>query len=182
MLRNVFTKVFGTRHERERRRVQPIIDEINEHYARLQGASEEELRGQTAKFRSHIAEQTGELERRATELKERKRQTADAAEREAIDDELNGKDGRGGVEGELRRAIADALDELLPEAFATAREAARRLCGTTVNVTGQELPWDMVHYDVQLMGGIQLHLGKIAEMATGEGKTLVATQIGRAHV
>src|SRR5262249_61034158 len=54
-------------------------------------------------------------------------------------------------------------------------EGARRLVGTKVMVTGQELTWDMVHYDVQLMGGIQLHLGKIAEMATGEGKTLVAT-------
>ena len=64
---------------------------------------------------------------------------------------------------------------MLPEAFATVREAARRLVGTTVAVTGQELPWEMVHYDVQLIGGIELHLGRIAEMATGEGKTLVAT-------
>ena len=55
------------------------------------------------------------------------------------------------------------------------REAARRLLGTTVQVTGRELAWDMVHYDVQLIGGIVLHQGKIAEMATGEGKTLVAT-------
>src|SRR5829696_4353922 len=175
MLRNVFTKVFGTRHERERRRVQPIIDEINQHYARLQGVSEEELRGQTARFRAILAERTGELEQRIAELKERKRQAVDAAEREAIDDELSGKDGRGGLEGDLRRAIGDALDELLPEAFATAREAARRLCGTQVQVTGQALEWNMIHYDVQLMGGIQLHLGRIAEMATGEGKTLVAT-------
>jgi preprotein translocase subunit SecA len=67
------------------------------------------------------------------------------------------------------------LDELLPEAFATVREAARRLLGTKVTVTGQEMEWNMVHYDVQLMGGIQLHQGRIAEMATGEGKTLVAT-------
>jgi preprotein translocase subunit SecA len=55
------------------------------------------------------------------------------------------------------------------------REASRRLVGTKVVVTGRELEWNMVPYDVQLMGGIQLHLGKIAEMATGEGKTLVAT-------
>ncbi len=67
------------------------------------------------------------------------------------------------------------LDELLPEAFATVREACRRLLGTTVNVTGTELTWDMVPYDVQLIGGIVLHEGRIAEMATGEGKTLVAT-------
>ena len=81
----------------------------------------------------------------------------------------------GGLEKELRDEIAEVLDEILPEGFATVREAARRLVGSTVLVTGQELTWDMVHYDVQLMGGIQLHLGRIAEMATGEGKTLVAT-------
>ena len=81
----------------------------------------------------------------------------------------------GGAEAELRTAIAEVLDELLPEAFATVREATRRLLGTKVMVTGQEMEWNMVPYDVQLMGGIQLHQGRIAEMATGEGKTLVAT-------
>src|SRR3712207_6167149 len=101
MLTSVFTKVFGTRHDREKRRVQPIIDEINEQYARLQGVSEEELRGQTAKFRAFIRERTGELEQQIAELRERKRQTSDALEREAIDDQLSGKDGRGGLEGEL---------------------------------------------------------------------------------
>jgi preprotein translocase subunit SecA len=71
--------------------------------------------------------------------------------------------------------MAGALDELLPEAFATVREAARRLVNTKVMVTSHELVWDMVPYDVQLLGGIVLHRGRIAEMATGEGKTLVAT-------
>jgi len=175
MLKGILSKVFGTRHERERRRIQPIVDEINAHYARLQEASEDELRGQTAKFRQVLAERTDALESRVAELKERKRTTKEPEEREKIDQELGGADGRGGVEKELRDAIAEVLDELLPEAFATVREAARRLMGSSLQVTGQELPWDMVHYDVQLMGGIELHLGKIAEMATGEGKTLVAT-------
>ncbi|MFN8667173.1 MAG: preprotein translocase subunit SecA [Gemmatimonadaceae bacterium] len=175
MLKGILSKVFGTRHDRERKRIQPIVDEINVHYARLQSVSEEELRAQTAKFRQILAERTDALEKRVAELKELKKTTKDAAEREKIDLELGGGDGRGGLEKELRDEIAEVLDELLPEAFATAREAARRLSGSTVSVTGQELTWDMVHYDVQLMGGIQLHLGKIAEMATGEGKTLVAT-------
>ena len=175
MLKGILSKVFGTRHERERKRVQPIVDEINAHYERLQGVSEEELRAQTAKFRQILAERTQALEARVAELKELKRTTKDAAEREKIDLELGGADGRGGLEKELRDEIAEVLDEILPEAFATVREGARRLLGTTVMVTGQELTWDMVHYDVQLMGGIQLHLGRIAEMATGEGKTLVAT-------
>lgn len=69
----------------------------------------------------------------------------------------------------------ESLDDLLPEAFATVKNAARRLCGTTADVCGQGLPWEMVHYDVQLLGGMALHQGKIAEMATGEGKTLVST-------
>ena len=175
MLKRIITSVLGTRHERERKRVQPIVDAINEHFERLDGVSEEELRGQTAKFREVIRERTGALEARIAELKEAKRTTSDTAARERIDNELSGADGRGGAEGELRREIGEVLDEILPEAFATVKAAAKRLVGTTVNVTGHELPWDMVPYDVQLMGGIQLHLGRIAEMATGEGKTLVAT-------
>ncbi|HEU5175380.1 MAG TPA: preprotein translocase subunit SecA [Gemmatimonadaceae bacterium] len=175
MLKRIITSVLGTRHDRERKRVQPIVDAINEHFERLDTVPEAELRGQTAKFRGILAERTGELERRIAELKQAKHDAADAAERERLDNELSGADGRGGVEGDLRREIAEVLDELLPEAFATVKAAARRLVGSAVAVTGHELTWDMVHYDVQLIGGIQLHLGRIAEMATGEGKTLVAT-------
>jgi preprotein translocase subunit SecA len=69
----------------------------------------------------------------------------------------------------------ETLDQILPEAFATVKSAARRLSGRTVLVCDHELTWDMVHFDVQLIGGITLHEGRIAEMATGEGKTLVAT-------
>src|SRR5437773_4749392 len=174
-LTGMLSGVFGTRHDRERKRVQPIVDEINEHYARLQTVSEEELSGQTEKLRARITEVTSGLEARIAELREKKRQTSDPAARDVIDTELSGVDGRGGVEQELRKATAEVLEELLPEAFATAREAARRLLGSKVMVTGQEMDWNMVPYDVQLMGGIQLHLGRIAEMATGEGKTLVVT-------
>ncbi len=68
-----------------------------------------------------------------------------------------------------------ALNEILPEAFATVKNAARRLVGRKIIVCEHELTWDMVHFDVQLIGGMALHQGKISEMATGEGKTLVAT-------
>ena len=175
MLKGMLAGVFGTRHERERKRVQPIVDEINAHYERLQGVSEDELKAQTDKFRAQISEATGELDARIAELKEEKRATADAAGRERVDVELGGTDGRGGAEGELREATAEVLDEILPEAFATVREACRRLVDSTVRVTGQDQQWNMIPYDVQLMGGVQLHMGRIAEMATGEGKTLVAT-------
>src|ERR1043165_3706920 len=69
----------------------------------------------------------------------------------------------------------ETLDQILPEAFAAVKNAARRLVGTKAIVCDHELTWDMVHFDVQLIGGITLHEGRIAEMATGEGKTLVAT-------
>ncbi|PYP78461.1 MAG: preprotein translocase subunit SecA [Gemmatimonadetes bacterium] len=175
MLKRVFTAFLGTRHEREKKRLMPIVDAIHSHEERLGAVSEEELRGQTEKFRALLRERTTALETRIAELKEQKRVVTDSVERERLDNELSGADGSGGAEGELRRTIAESLDEILPEAFATIREASRRLVGSTVSVTGRDLEWNMVPYDVQLMGGIQLHFGKIAEMATGEGKTLVAT-------
>ncbi len=175
MLKKLFGAVFGTRHEREQKRVQPIVDEINAQGERLRSLSDDELRAQTAKFRALIAERTADVTARIAELKAQKHDAADAEAREAIDLQLVGPDGQKGLEAEYRQILGEVLDEILPEAFATVREAARRLVGSKVMVTGQELVWDMVHYDVQLIGGIQLHLGRIAEMATGEGKTLVAT-------
>ena len=71
--------------------------------------------------------------------------------------------------------LQQRLEEILPEAFAVVKNAARRLCGRPITVCDQPLTWEMVHFDVQLIGGIALHHGRIAEMATGEGKTLVAT-------
>lgn len=74
-----------------------------------------------------------------------------------------------------RLAKGATLDDLLPEAFAVVKNACRRLCGTNADVCGHQMPWEMIPFDVQLIGGMGLHQRKIAEMATGEGKTLVAT-------
>src|SRR2546426_6111528 len=71
--------------------------------------------------------------------------------------------------------LTAALNELLPEAFAAVKNTCRRLCGQEITVRGHALKWEMIPFDVQLIGGMALHTGKIAEMATGEGKTLVAT-------
>ncbi len=78
---------------------------------------------------------------------------------------------------EFRSRIAEGetLDDILPEAFAAVKNAARRLCGSKIIVCDHELDWQMVHYDVQMIGGMALHQRFISEMATGEGKTLVAT-------
>ena len=79
------------------------------------------------------------------------------------------------AEFQERLRNGETTDDILCEAFAVVKNACRRLCGTTIEVCGHNLTWDMVPFDVQLIGGIVLHQGKIAEMATGEGKTLVAT-------
>jgi preprotein translocase subunit SecA len=167
-LPTVVTKILGTRFTRELKHIRPLVDAVHHHEETLRAMPEAELRGQTARFRERIAERTGTLRGEVDRLKQQKHDCADPDERDRIDRRLLER------EHELAEATADVLDELLPEAFATVREACRRLMGTTVTVTGRELTWDMVPYDVQLIGGICLHRGKIAEMATGEGKTLVA--------
>jgi preprotein translocase subunit SecA len=169
MLKQAFTKVFGTRFHRELKRIQPIIDDIKRHEARLAQVPESELRGQTEKLRGLLRQRLGALENELTQRKAEKHACADPVERDRLDAEIQRLDER------WKQDLAEVLDELLPEAFATIREACRRLQGTKVVVTGHELEWDMVPYDVQLIGGLVLHQGKIAEMATGEGKTLVAT-------
>jgi len=79
------------------------------------------------------------------------------------------------VEFKKRIADGESLDDLLPEAFAVVKNACRRLFGTSWEVRGDPVKWEMIPYDVQLIGGIVLHQGRIAEMKTGEGKTLVCT-------
>jgi len=139
MFKQLLAKVIGTRHEREARRVQPIVDEIRRHGEALAARSDAELQAQTAAFRARITERTAPLQARIDALRAEKHAAADAEVRERLDRQLGGADGQGGLEGELRQAIADVLDDLLPEAFATVREAARRLCGTTASVTGRDL-------------------------------------------
>ena len=110
---NLFEKIFGTHSQRELKLIQPTVDKILSLQSTMAAMSEEELKGQTAKFKDRLAQ-------------------------------------------------GETLDDLLPEAFATVREAAKRELG-------------MEHFPVQLIGGIVLHQGRIAEMRTGEGKTLVST-------
>src|SRR5213593_2489061 len=169
MLKSLVTKVVGTRFQRELKRIQPLVDAIHRHEERLKGVPDGDVQRQTERFRELIAERTGALAADVERLKQAKHDCPDAAERAALSDRL------AHAEQKYARALQATLDDILPEAFATVREACRRLLGSKVVVTGHEVTWDMVPYDVQLIGGIVLHQGKIAEMATGEGKTLVAT-------
>src|SRR5881628_2569042 len=164
-----FTRIFGTRFNRELKRIQPIVDAILEHEVRLKDLTDSELQAQTAKFRELIAQRTGEVHAEVERLKQAKHDNPNPDERANLGDQL------AKAEQSYVTTLQSTLDDLLPEAFATVREASRRLLGTEVVVTGHPMKWDMVPYDVQLIGGIVLHQGKIAEMATGEGKTLVAT-------
>ncbi len=169
MLKTLVTKITGTRFTRELKRIRPLVDAIHRHEEQLKSASDDVLKAQTQKFRAWLAERVGPLAAEVERLKQEKHDRPDAAERAALGQELTR------AQKQYRTALQAALDELLPEAFATVREACRRLVGSTVVVTSHEQQWDMVPYDVQLIGGIVLHQGKVAEMATGEGKTLVAT-------
>ncbi|UCF21388.1 MAG: preprotein translocase subunit SecA [Gemmatimonadota bacterium] len=169
MIKQIVTNFLGTKFERDVRKIQPIVDEVHRHEERLAEYSEEQLQAQTDKFRSLIRERTQAVTDEIAELKETKKRTAAADERERMALRI------AALEGGLKETTQEVLDSILPEAYATVREACRRLLGEGIEVRGHEMRWDMVPYDVQLIGGVVLHQGKIAEMATGEGKTLVAT-------
>ena len=162
MLKQLVTKVMGTRFERELKRIQPIVDAIHGHEERLKGLSEADLQAQTASFRARLAERVGALTADVTRLKQEKHDCPDAEQRVALDRKL------GEAEKRLAQETQAGLSHLLPEAFATVREASRRLLGTEAVVTGHALKWDMVPYDVQLIGGIVLHQGKIGRASCRE--------------
>src|SRR5712664_2827952 len=169
MAKGWFTKIFGTQFQRELKRIRPIVDAIHRHEERLKALSDSELQGQTSMLRGLIAERTSVLAADVERLKREKHDCPDAEQRAELSQKL------AVAEAAYVKALQVALNDVLPEAFATVREVCRRLLGSEVVVTSHALKWDMVPYDVQLIGGIVLHQGKIAEMATGEGKTLVAT-------
>jgi preprotein translocase subunit SecA len=140
LINSLVAKVFGTKNEREVKRLLPQVETINALEPATQKLSDDELRAKTDEFRKRIQDRLSHI----------------ADEPDADPDRLKQ------IEADRLTATKDILDELLPEAFAVVREAGRRVL-------------NMRHFDVQLIGGMVLHQGKIAEMKTGEGKTLVAT-------
>ncbi len=148
MLSWILKKIVGTQNERELRRLIPAAQKINALEQEIQKLSDEELRNKTEEFKERLVKKVG-----PEKLYLRRKHSPVLVEKgDAEYEEYHA----------AREAIHSALNELLPEAFAVVREAGRRVL-------------KMRHFDVQLIGGIVLHQGKIAEMATGEGKTLVAT-------
>ena len=165
----VLEKMFGGKKEKDVRDLYPLVEEINDVYEGLASLSDEELRGKTDYFRGIIAERTAEYNEELEETRALLLEDISSAESDEAHDRIE----------ELEDAIYDetqeVLNEILPEAFAVVKDACRRHVGKEWEAGGSIIQWDMIHYDVQLIGGIVLHQGKIAEMATGEGKTLVAT-------
>src|SRR5690606_22174187 len=142
LFKSAIKSLLGSRHKREAKKLQPLVEEINEIYEGLASLSDEELRAKTDEFRGRIQEATAELKERIEGLKDQKRHSQDPGERERLSLEISG------LEKELLDVIEDTLDDILPEAFAVLKDACRRLVGTEVTVTGQKLTWDMVPYDV----------------------------------
>jgi preprotein translocase subunit SecA len=164
------SKIFPSKSEKDVIRIEPIVDEINKYFEEYRNLSDEELKGKTAEFRARIAEQTKELLDEVASLKEKlKSDELTLDEREQLHSQIED------AEKQIDETTNDVLTEILPEAYAVVKEACRRLVGTSWDVSGHKSVWEMVPFDVQLIGGVVLHEGKIAEMATGEGKTLVAT-------
>ena len=148
----VLTKIFGTANERLIKRLMPKVAVISALEADTKQMSDEQLRAKTAEFRARIAERVAERLKGFENPDELRAEGREAEAREAAERRAAEQD----------KAEREALDEILPEAFAVVREAGWRAV-------------QMRHFDVQLIGGMVLHQGKIAEMKTGEGKTLVAT-------
>jgi preprotein translocase subunit SecA len=165
---NLFKKLFGDKHEKDIAPLRPIVVEINKYFEECKNLSDEQLKQKTDSFKEIIQNGTAEIRGKIDELNT-ELQSNEEFDRQAIHDQLEE------LETELQAKFEEILDELLPEAFAVVKDTCRRLVGTSWTVMGHKQNWDMVPYDTQLMGGVVLHQGKIAEMATGEGKTLVAT-------
>jgi len=140
LINSLLGKVFGTKNEREVKRLMPNVAAINALESQMQALSDEQLRAKTDEFRQRVQE-------RLSRIPDEPDADIDRAKQ---------------IEAERDLAVKEVLDELLVEAFAVVREAGRRVL-------------EMRHFDVQLIGGMVLHEGKISEMKTGEGKTLVAT-------
>ncbi len=145
----ILDKIIGSQNKRELARLAPIVDKINSLEDEISKLSDEELRRRTDRFREHI-KRLDEKIRLESETLEQKLEEASFPQEK---DKLKRK---------LKILKNGVFDDILPEAFAVVREVSRRIL-------------NMRHFDVQLMGGLIIHEGKIAEMATGEGKTLVAT-------
>ena len=148
----VLAKLFGTKSDREVKKLRPSIDRINQLFASLSSKTDEDLVNRTNELKEFVINARIDKENSLPSEMDKQQRS-----------------------NEILKAEQGALGLIMEEAFAMVKETCRRMCGSSWRVSGQEINWEMVPYDVQLFGAITLHNGKVAEMKTGEGKTLVAT-------
>ena len=167
---DVLTSIFGTKSDRDLKKIWPIVEEVNEHYDGMQELSDEELKQKTEGFRQKIQEATQEITEEIDSLKDTLNSNEELSvnRRRQLAEELEE------LEQEHTDTIESVLEEILPEAFAVMKDTCRRFLGEKWMVGGNMNEWSMVPYDVQIAGAIAMHQGKISEMKTGEGKTLAA--------
>ncbi len=176
----------GDSNDRELKKVWPVVEEINEYADRFQHLTDDELKAKTAEFKARIREAVEPIEEQQAELRARLRAAGDDApdvggdgaapateplsvrERQDLYADLDD------LEGDWLDAAEDVLEDILPEAFAVIKDTCRRFVGKSWEAGGAEIEWQMIPYDVQMLGGVVLHRGSVAEMRTGEGKTLTA--------
>jgi preprotein translocase subunit SecA len=198
------SKLFGgSKSEKDVKRIQPIVTEINRYYQEYQSLTNDQLRNKTQEFRQRIQEYLKDIDAEIAAKKQAANEIpeSDLHQREAAFEEADK------LVKKRNEKIEEILEQILPEAFAVVKDAARRfsenaelvatatdldreLATMRAHVTidgdkaihkntweaaGNVVTWNMIHYDVQLIGGTNLHEGRISEMATGEGKTLVST-------
>lgn len=169
---SVLQKMFGDPNEKEVKKLMVTVQIINKKEEELQALSEQELKDKIPYFKELIANKVAPFKDKVAAL-----------EAQMFDDEVNldplrKKELKGEFEEaseRLHKEYQVVLEEILPDVFAVIKNACRRMVGSKIMVRGHEKEWKMVPFDVQLIGGMILHSGKIAEMKTGEGKTFVAT-------
>lgn len=168
---NIIKKIVGSKQDRDVKVLKPIVEEINSFFNEFDKLSDEEIKAKTNEFKEIIFNRISEPESEKNDLMH-KLQNEALTSTEIMDTAARIKS----LEEEIFEIVEDALDEILPQAFAVVKQACKRLRDNkyAYEYAGQHYIWDMVPFDVQMMGGVVLHQGKIAEMATGEGKTLVA--------
>ena len=149
----IITGIFGKKSDKDLKELYPFVDEINSIYPSLSNLSDDEIKNRFKLIKDDLK----------TKLSSSKSKFVD----EGLDSQS--------LDEALLKIEQDYLDEKMAEVFAIIKDCSRRLDGTTFKMMGVEETWSMVHYDVQLVGGVVLHQGRIAEMKTGEGKTLVST-------
>ena len=149
----VIKTVFGTKSSKDLKALYPYVEEINNCYSKLDKLSDKEIKDKFLSIKNNFHEL----------IKNKKN--------EFVDQQLNSDI----IDDKLYEIEKEYLDDNMAEVFAIVKDASRRLCNKKYTVMGQEIEWNMIPYDVQLIGGVVLHQGKIAEMKTGEGKTLVST-------